>query len=251
MRKSALLCAGSMLLLIAADARAQWPQPLDGRVTVSVNLGGQAGSTDVARQSTFSLYEEEARFDTAQTASTGAIFDIGAVYRVGRNWGVGLGYTRSSGSDDATMTASIPHPLFFGQPRAVNASVAGLNTRENAVHLQAVLFVPFVERVDFMFAAGPSFYNVEQGFISGIAFSEVPPAFNSVTVDNIDVVQLRQNGTGFNISGDMTYAITNAIGAGVMLRYTRATVGFDFPDGTTIDLSPGGFQVAAGARLRF
>ena len=251
MLKSVSLCAGTMFLLFAADAAAQLPQPLDGRLTVSINGGGQAGSTDVTRQSAFSLYEEEARFESSQTASTGAIFDIGAVYRVGANWGLGLAYTRSDGDDDAAMSAAIPHPLFFGQPRTVNASVAGLNTRENAVHLQAVLFVPFVERVDFMFAAGPSFYNVEQGFVRGFSFSEVPPAFNTVTIDAIDVVQLRQNGVGFNISGDATYAITDAIGAGLTLRYTRATVGFDFPDGTTVDLSPGGFQVAAGVRLRF
>jgi len=251
MRKSALLCAGTILLLLPAESRAQLPQPFDGRVTVSVNAGGQAGSTDVSRQRAFSLYEEEARFESNQTVSTGGILDIGGTYRVGANWGVGIGYTRSQGSNDAVVAGSIPHPLFFGQPRTVNASLTGLSTRERAVHLQAVLFVPFVERVDFAFAAGPSFYSVRQEFATGFAISEVPPGFNTVSIDSIDLTTARRSGTGFNLSGEATYAVTNTIGAGLMLRYTRANVEFGFGDGGTVELSPGGLQIAAGVRLRF
>lgn len=255
MRTTVFLCAGAMLLFTAADARAQWwewPQVFDGRLTVSVNGGGQAGSSDINRQSSFPLYEEEGFFESSQEASTGAIFDIGGTYRIGPNWGVGIAHTRSDGSGDALLAASLPHPGFFNvPPRQVGAVAPGLNTRENAVHLLAVLFVPFIEKVDFTFGIGPSFYSVQQGFAAGFSFSEVPPAYTTVTIDSIDVVQLKRNGVGINLSGDATYSITERIGAGLLLRYTRASVDFPIPDGTSIEISPGGFQAAIGARFRF
>lgn len=252
MRKSVIVCACAMLALGAAEARAQWTQqPLDGRLLVGVNVGGQAGSTDADRQISFGLYDETAQVESSQTLSAGGVFDIGATYRVGTNWGVGLGYSASGGSGDATVNGSLPHPLFFSQPRPFSASVDGLDTRERAVHLQAVLFVPFIERVDFTFAAGPSFFTAEQGFSRGISFTEVPPAFNAINVDGVEIVNVKKSGTGFNLSGDATYRITDVIGAGLTLRYTRASLDMELGDGNTVEARPGGFQVLVGARLRF
>ncbi len=251
MQKSVILGACAMLVLTATDARAQWTQPLEGRLTVSVSGGGQGGSTDVARLTTFQLYEEEAQVASTQTVSTGAVFDLGATYRIGPNWGVGLGYTTSGGSGDVAISGALPHPLFFGQHRPFATTVTGLDTRERAVHLQAVLFVPFVENVDFTFAAGPSFFTARQDFSRGVSFSEVPPGFGTVNIDNVEVVEVSRAATGFNISGDVTYSITETVGAGLLLRYTRATVDMDLGDGTTVELRPGGFQALVGVRLRF
>lgn len=257
MRTSVILGVCTLLVLMAADARAQWTAPLDGRLTIGVNGGGQTGSLDVSPSTTFGLYGEEARVDTRQTISTGGVFDIGAAYRIGLNWGFGLGYSASSGSGDALVDGSLPHPLVFGQNRAFSVSAAGLDTRERAIHLQAVLFVPFVENVDFTFAAGPSFYRVEQdfttdqGFRTGAAFSEVPPTFDSVTISPLDVVSVSQSGTGVNISGDVTYRFLEHVGAGLVLRYTRATLDLNLGDGTSVEVRPGGFQALVGVRLRF
>lgn len=257
MKKSVILGACAILALTVTEARAQWTTPLEGRLTVSLNLGGQAGSTDIVRTTTFGLYGEEARVESGQTVSTGGVFDIGWVYRGGPNWGVGLGYNTSSGSASGTLEGALPHPLFFAQHRTFSTTVPNLEAHERAVHLQAVLFVPFVENVDFTFAAGPSFFRarqgvpVHEGFPTGAAFSEVPPAFNTVNIHAIDVVNLSRSGTGFNLSGDATYRITDAIGAGLMLRYTRATLELEPGDGTAIEVRPGGFQVLVGARLRF
>lgn len=251
MQKSVILGVCAILTLAAAEARAQWTQPLDGRLTVSVSGGGQAGSTDIDRLTTFGLYEEEARVESTQAVSAGGVFDIGATYRVGPNWGVGLAYTASGGSGDATISGALPHPLFFAQERPFTTTVAGLDTRERAVHLQAVLFIPFIEDVDFTVAAGPSFFSARQGFTRGVAFSEIPPGFNTISIDSVEVVELSRSGTGFNISGDATYSITETLGAALLLRYTRATVDMTLGDGTTVELRPGGFQATVGVRLRF
>jgi hypothetical protein len=251
MRKSVILGVCAIVALTAADADAQWTTPLEGRLTVSLNGGGQAGSTDIDRTITFSLYEEDARIDSRQTVSAGGVFDLGFVYRVGPNWGIGLGYTTASGSADAIVEGALPHPIFFAQPRVFSAGVPNLDTRERAVHLQAVLFVPFVENVDFTFAAGPSFFRAEQAFSRTVSFAEVPPTFNTVDITDIEVVSLSESATGFHISGDVTYSFLPNVGAAFMLRYARATVDMTLGDGTTVELRPGGFQVLFGARLRF
>jgi hypothetical protein len=259
MRKSVILGVCALVALTAADADAQWTTPLEGRLTVGLNGGGQAGSTDIDRTITFSLYEEDARIDSRQTVSAGGVFDLGFVYRVGPNWGIGLGYTTARGSADAVVEGALPHPLFFAQSRVFSAGVPNLDTRERAVHLQAVLFVPFVENVDFTFAAGPSFFRAEQDFASlqgfhppvVTAFSEVPPTFDTVNIHAIEVVNLAASGTGFHISGDVTYSFLPNVGAAFMLRYARATLDMTLDDGTAVELRPGGFQVLVGARVRF
>jgi hypothetical protein len=251
MRKSVILGVCTMLAFTAAEARAQWTTPLEGRLTVSVNGGGQAGSTDIVRGTTFGLYDEDARVDTSQTVSAGGVFDMGGVYRVGPNWGVGLGFSTSGGSGDATIEGALPHPLFFAQPRAFSTTVPNLDTHERAVHLQAVLFVPFIENVDFTFAAGPSIFRAEQGFSRTVSFTEVPPTFDTVNIDNIEVLNVSASGAGFNLSGDVTYSITEMVGAGLVLRYTRATLDMSLGDGTSVEVRPGGFQALVGVRLRF
>ncbi len=62
---------------------------------------------------------------------------------------------------------------------------------------------------------------------------------------------MKKSGAGFNLSGDATYRITDVIGAGLTLRYTRASLDMELGDGNTVEARPGGFQVLVGARLRF
>jgi Outer membrane protein beta-barrel domain len=251
MRKFVIVCVGVMLMALAASsAQAQWTTPLDGRLLVSVNGGGQIASSDFDRRSTFSLYDEEASFDTNQETGSGGMFDIGGVYRVGRRWGVGLAFNTAGSSGDARVSGNLPHPLIFDQPRSFEVTESGVDHNEHAVHLQAVWFMPYTEKIDLTFAAGPSFYSVKQTVVRGFSFSEVPPSYNTVVIDSLDKTDIRDSGVGFNISGDLTYAITRVVGAGVLLRYSYASVGLDV-DGQKVDVNAGGLQIAAGARLRF
>ena len=64
-------------------------------------------------------------------------------------------------------------------------------------------------------------------------------------------MRLKDSGLGFNIGADMTYSIHQNIGAGLLLRYTYGSIGFDLGNGETSDIKVGGFQIAVGARVRF
>ena len=253
MRKFVLLIAVAAVASLAA-----WPStalaqqgPLGGKVFVSVNFGIQVGDNSLERTSTFHLYEETATVDINQTINNGAFFDFSGAYKVKPNLGVGLAYDFVSNSGDGTVSGSLPHPEFFDQPRTFTASAEDLAHSENAFHFQAVWFVPFTDKVDFTISAGPSLFSVKQELIRGVTFSEIPPDFNSVTIDSVEVVELRDSAWGFNLGGEMTYALTPSIGVGALIRYSHGTVEFNVSDTETADVTAGGFQIGGGVRFKF
>ena len=162
-----------------------------------------------------------------------------------------MAYDFVSNSGDGTVSGSLPHPQVFDQPRTFTASADDLAHSENAFHFQAVWFVPFTDKVDFTISGGPSVFNVKQELIRGVTFSEIPPNFTSVTIDSVEVVELRDSAWGFNIGADMTYALTPSIGVGALIRYSHGTVEFNVSDTQTADVTAGGFQIGGGVRFKF
>jgi hypothetical protein len=224
--------------------------PAPAKWFVHFHVGAQAGSQDLSRTIDFSLYDEPATFATDQSAKGGGLIDIGGAARLYGDYGIGISYAQFGSSDDASFTGSLPHPLFFDQPRAFSGS-ASADHDERAVHVQALWFIPFTDKVDFTVGIGPSFFTVEQGFARGIEFSENPPDFTSVTVDNVDVVTVKESGVGFNLGGTMSYAITPRIGASVMVRYARGSLTFALSPEQSVEGHAGGFQIGAGVGVRF
>ena len=230
--------------------RTQTPFPAPAKWFGHFHVGAQAGSQDLSRNSTFTLYDEPATFETDQSAGGGGLIDIGGAARLYENYGVGISYAQFGSSGDSTFRTSLPHPLFFDQPRTADGST-NLDHDERAVHIQALWFIPFTDKVDFTVGIGPSFFTVEQGFTRSIAFSENPPDFTSVTIDEIEVVNVKESGVGFNLGGTMSYAITPRIGASVMARYARGSLRFALSSEQSVEGHAGGFQIGAGVGVRF
>src|SRR5262245_33383279 len=202
MRKFLIGSASGVLLLVASSAQAQgsWTTwtPLDSRLVISINGGGQTATSDFDGRTTFPLYDENAEILTHQNVGGGGVFDIGAAYRVGASWGVGFAFNTGAGSGDATVAGALPHPVVFDQPRTFTSSVSDVEHKEHAVHLQAVWFIPFTDKVSFMFAGGPSFFSVKQTFVTGVNFTEQPPNFNTVVINSLEFTERRESGVGFN-----------------------------------------------------
>jgi opacity protein-like surface antigen len=254
MRKSVLFIAIAALVSLASlasEARAQQWQPFDGKLLVHVNIGLQAGDHDVTRQSTFELYDEIATIDISQTIDNGGFFEFGGAYKVRGNLGVGLTFGFLGNSGEGRVSGSLPHPQFFDQPRSFSADATNLDHSERSVHFQAIYFMPFTDKVDFAFSAGPSLFSVKQGLVRNVSFSEIPPAFTSVTIDSIDAPEITDSGWGINLGADMTYALTPRIGVGALLRYTHGNIEFNLSDTQRTDIGAGGFQIGGGLRVRF
>jgi opacity protein-like surface antigen len=252
MRKSVLFSAAAVVVSMAwlpSEARAQGP--LGDKLIVSANLGIQVGDNDLARSTSFDLYDEPATIDFAQTINNGFFFEFGGAYKVRPNFGVGLTYGFLSNSGPGTISGSLPHPLFFGRPRTFSTDVDSLQHSEQSLHFQAIYFMPFTDKVDFAFSGGPSLFNVKQELLQGVEFTDVPPSFDSVTIDAVQSAEIKDSGWGFNLGAEMTYAVTTSIGANVLLRYTHGNVEFNPAEGQTADVSAGGFQIGAGLKFRF
>lgn len=245
------------LCVIPTGAAAQTTTPLGGRLIVSINAAGQPGTDNLTSSRSFEAYPglegpgETATVVTEQEIKTGnRLIDFGAAYRVNGPFGVGVAFTSFSTARGATMQGSLPHPLLFNQHRAFTLSIPELEHKQRAVHLQAVAFIPFIENVDFMVSAGPTFFTVTQGFATFSDFSEVGLPFTDVNITH--TVSTRKESTvGFNVGADAMYSITRMIGLGGMVRYTRGTVDFNIADGQTVSLKAGNVQAGAGLRIRF
>jgi hypothetical protein len=258
---AAVLAACSPTLLQAQPPAAQTtaqspsqssiPLPLDARWFAGFTGGGLAGGDDFSRSVQFELYDEQAQFTSEQNVSGGGFLDVFAAARVTRSFGAGVAYTRFGSDGGATFSGTLPHPLEFDSPRPFSGTANELDHDEQAVHLSAIWFVPFTDKVDFHFSAGPTIFNVEQAVIRGISFSENPPDFTEITIDTVDIVSVKETGAGFHFGADMTYALTTNFGAGAMLRFSRGSLTLDLGEGQSVEMDAGGFQFGVGVRARF
>ncbi|MGB2717128.1 MAG: hypothetical protein WBC51_23300 [Vicinamibacterales bacterium] len=231
------------------------PYPAPAKWFANFHIGAQVGSEDMSRNSTFTLYDEPATFETAQKADGGFLLDVGGAARLYRDkYGIGLSFASFQSSGDSSFGGSLPHPLLFDQPRNFSGT-ASTEHKERAVHIQALWFIPYTDKIDFTVGIGPSFFSVEQGFARSISFSENPPDFTSVTIDSIEIVNIKESGVGFNIGATMSYAITRRygadFGADVMLRYSHGSLKFALGEGQTVEAGAGGFQLGVGIGARF
>jgi hypothetical protein len=234
--------------LIAAPAQAQmtWTD----KAFLNVNVGAQTGSHTLDTTGTFDLYGEQGSLSTTQDVKGGGLFDISGGYKVWRNLAVGIGYSHTGSDTDVAIAANVPDPIFFDRLRPLTAVSSGAKHSENVIHFQGTWIVPVTDKADVGFSFGPSIFNVKQDLPTAITVNEPGPTLASTTI-----VSEKKTAVGFNLGMDVNYFFTKKvrfytkqIGAGLLLRYARASVDFD---GANDSLSVGGFQIAVGLRVRF
>jgi hypothetical protein len=253
MRNAVVLCAGLVMLTLPGVAGAQTQStgmmPAGGHVFVSINGLYQPGEETFEQNAAYSVYEEPATATALQTVKNGGgMFDFGGGYRT-KSFGVGISFTRFKSNNQAAITASIPHPLFFDRPRTVSTTLEGLEHTEHVVHLDAYYFVPLAEKMDVSVFIGPSFFSAKQDYVTGLdAFNESAD-FSTVTIP-VGTGTAKDSPVGFNIGGEITYTVTPNVAGAFMLRFSRASADFEF-DGAEHSISLGNVQVGGGLRFRF
>jgi Outer membrane protein beta-barrel domain len=230
------LCAAPRL----ADAQTmQWTD----RGYVTVNVGAQAGSHDLSESGSFPLYDENATFSSTNKVKGGAMFDLGAAYRVwGHNLLAGVSYSHVASKSDGSLTGSIPDPVFFDRQRAVTKSFTDLKHSENAVHLDAIWMMPVANKIDLGISLGPTIFSVKQDTIPSLTVTEPGPTVTTT------VSSASKTTVGVNIGVDVQYMLAKKWGVGGLARYAVGSVTLP---GASEKLTVGGFQIGVGARYRF
>jgi hypothetical protein len=246
----ALVCVSIDAAPALAQARpAAAPPSAEPRVRAMINGGYQPSTTSFDDSFTFTLYQETGSADISYPVDAGAIFEGGAAVRLWKGFAVGGVISHFSGEGTATVNASLPHPFFLQRPRQVSGEANGMSREENAVHIQAQYQFPPFGRLYVVVAGGPSIIDVKQTVVIHVNFSEEFP-YDTATFTGVDTKRATGTGTGFNAGVDFQWMFNPNLGAGALVRFTRATVDLDV-DNRTIQVDAGGIQIAAGIRLAF
>jgi len=222
-----------------ASAQMQWTD----KGFIGVSGGAQVGSHTLDSSASFPLYDETATVTTTQEVKGGGFFDISGAYRVwGKNLLAGVSYTHTSSDSNVALTGSIPDPVVYGAPRTVTSSQSGAKHSENTVHIDAIYMLPVANKIDVGIFAGPSIFAVKQDTVTSLTVSEPGPTVSA------PLSEVSKTSVGFNIGADIQYLIGKKWGVGVLARYSYGSA--SIPNATK-NLAVGGFQIGAGARMRF
>jgi len=241
--------AGILALCLCAAPRMVSGQTMQftDKGYVGVNVGAQVGSHTIETASTFPLYDETASVSTSQDVKGGAFFDIGGAYRVyGKNLLAGISYSHTSSDSTVSLNASLPHPLFFDQPRTVTSSQSGAKHSEDVVNIFAIWMIPVAEKLDVGVFGGPSIFAVKQDTVDQVTVTETADLAHPTVSAPLNRVS--KTTVGVNLGADIQYMITKRYGVGGTARYTVGSVNIP---GAKDSLTVGGFQIAVGARVRF
>src|SRR6185436_18770199 len=169
----------------------------------NINIGAQSGSHDVTTTTTFTVYDEDAHVNTTQKTGGGFLFDLNGGYKVWSNLVVAVGYTFMSDSTDGAVTASIPHPSVFDNPRTVTATADDLSHAEHGINFSGVWMVPVTDKIDVGVSFGPTIFMVKQELPDTITFTEPVPTVTGITKKDVNKTTV-----GVNFGVDVTYLLT-------------------------------------------
>jgi hypothetical protein len=243
------ICAGASAAFAQTRPRTPLRPNPEPRVRAMINGGYQPSKTSFDDSFTFSLYQETGTTDTSYSIDAGAIFEGGAAVRLVKGLAFGGVISHFTVDTAATVTSSVPHPFFLQRHRQVSGEPEGLRREETAVHFQAQYQFPPAGKLHVIVAAGPSLIDVKQTLVIDVNYSEQFP-FDTATFTGVDSKRAAGTALGFNAGLDFQWMFNPNLGAGALVRFTKATVDLDV-DNRIIQVDGGGTQIAAGIRLAF
>ena len=239
----------------AAHAQTGVRRPLarragEPRFLLSVSGGVESPGAHISDRVTFERNVETETIDVTYPTTPGVLVDVGVSARVWKRMGVGFAVGHVTGTGTADVSAGVPHPFLFNQPRSVTGRESGMSRGETGVHLQVQYAVPASGRIHVVLGAGPSRIKLTQDVVTDVDVAESYP------FDTADFVRAVTKGAsasvnGFNAGADVTWRLNRSVGFGGLLRYTRADADLDVRSGHSLSLKAGGFQAAGGVRLAF
>lgn len=233
---------------------AQRPVVREQEKTAFLNIGAgyQLGNTDLTRHLVAfkDTYAEEGSIDADYGKSSGFLFDVIGGARVVGHVSVGFGISYARHDEAATVDAHVPHPFLFQTLRDATFTTASLSAQELVLHIPILWTQSFRSATRITIFGGPSIFHVTQDFVTNVTLNEVYP-YDSVTITDTSQSEFSDNAFGFHVGAGVTQFFGPTVGAGVDVRYSRASLDFAGDANATTTARAGGLQVTGGVRFRF
>ena len=245
-----IACCVAMLSTATLGITPAAAQSGSQRVEISANVGVLTGTSTFEESRSFpSNGNETATLTVDHRVKTAMAFNAGAAVRLVHQFWVGVQYAMADMTAGASISASIPHPLLFNAPRAVDGSIDDVAHKERNVHVDLIYALP-AGAFDVKVMAGPTLFNLKQDFVSDVAINETYP-FDTATFASATTKQLSKSAVGFNAGVDVSYSLSSKVGLGALIRYSRGDVKFDDADIGRQTVKAGGVEAGGGIRIRF
>jgi len=248
MKRHSFALAICALLACAANAGAQ-TMGWGNNGYVSLNGLYQTTPNTFTTTTKPEVNQELGEVTTGHRIAPGPVFDVTVSGRAKGSFGVLYAVSYRTQTELGQVTAALPHPFFFNQPRLV-AGQTSLKREDLAMHLAGQWMVPVTDNVQVSLFGGPTYFRVTQDMVSDVTADEVYP-FDRAQFGGAAVVNQQAWHIGYNAGGDVAFFFSRTLGAGMMVRYSRATVQMPSPDGGTNAMKAGGLQTGAGLRVKF
>jgi len=243
--RTSFICAIFVLAAAPAIAQTEW----EGRVRIGVSGGGQLDTMRLNESIVLTKNVEPAPLTTSQANKTLPLVDAGATFRLNGNLGAGVSLSVLSGTAGAAVSAQIPHPFLFNQPRTVTGLASNVTHREVAAHTD-LAYVIVSDRIDLALSTGASFFRVDQDLVSDILYTESYP-YDTATFASAPTKRVTATKVGYNVGADATWKLSPRWGVGGLLRFARARVPLSVNGLDAGTVNAGGLQLGVGLRVMF
>jgi hypothetical protein len=247
----AVTILGLCLAAPAAAQSAKWPE----KGWISINGGVEPAIHNFTDAFDLPVNQENEHVAVSYPVKGGTLIAGSGGYRVWKNLTIGLGVTHTSSKGNASISADVPHPFFFNQPRHVDGTTPETRS-EVGVNVLIGWMIPVTDKLHVIVSAGPSAISVTQTVVTNITIAEVFP-FDTATFGSAATTNAKKTGVGYNAGADIFWMFSRSVGVGALAQITGATVketrdsGISGASSTTISVKAGGVQVGAGIRVLF
>lgn len=241
---------GAAAALLAAGGAAAQPSPEPDRIA-SVNLGMQFINDAFMNRVTFRQYRETGHFDAHYDVTNHYSIDGDISFRLWRWLGLGVAVSHVAEPTTAFVEAVVPNPYFFNVPRLTDGVRRGLNRREIGLHVQGQLWRVFGETFLLRATWGPTIFIVRQDLVSQIGTLESRIDFDRVSLTSHRATTVTAGSLGLNLGFDGTLFLTERIGIGFNVRYSRGTATIRLRHRSPTPVELGGSHAAGGLRIAF
>ena len=227
----------------AARRRVPTPPPY-----LVVGVTGQASPLDFTGTDTVTtLLETESR-TSDYTPSRLPGFELGFGREQWRNVIIAGTVVQMSGRGTASISAKIPHPLFYNTPRSLSGEVDARRV-ETALHIQFAKVVHRSRAYTLTIGAGPSVFFLKQDLLNALAYDETYP-FDSVTFTGASLTRHSATAYGANLQTDFVKPFSKKMSFQVSGRFSYGEATFSV-NSASITSKAGQGQVSGGLRISF